>query len=149
MEIFEYKEVPSIGVFKNDITSLIRPDSKSCFKIHDPIGLRYLFQLRVNLSPLKGHKWRYNFSDTPSGICHCNQGIEDTSHFLFSCPSYVTQRATLVTSVNEILHKVSLNHLGNQSQLYLYGDPSINTSDNKIFILSTIKYIKESKRFSS
>ena len=149
MEIFDYKEVRSIGVLKINITSLIRPESKSVFKIHDPIGLRYLFQLRVNLSPLKGHKWRYNFSDTPSGICHCNQGIEDTSHFLFSCPSYVAQRATLVTSVNMILRKVGLNHLGNQAKLYLYGDPAINNSDNKTIILLTIKYIKETQRFSS
>ena len=75
MEIFEYKEVPSIGVLKNDIASLFRRESKSFFKIHDPIGLRYLFQLRVNLSPLIVHKWRYNFSDTPSGICQCNKDI--------------------------------------------------------------------------
>ena len=57
----------------------------------------------------------------PSGICH----------FLSSCPSYATQRATLATGVNEILHKVGLNHLVNQSQLYLYGDPYINNTENK------------------
>jgi predicted oxidoreductase len=45
------------------------------------------------------------------GICHCNQGFEDTSHFLFSCPFYANQRATIITGVGEILHKVSLNHL--------------------------------------
>ena len=84
MEIFKYKEVPSIGVLKNDILSLIRPVSKRFFKIHDPVGLRYLFQLMLSLIPVKGHKWRYNFSDDPSGICHCSHGIEDTNHFLFS-----------------------------------------------------------------
>ena len=42
MEIFKYNEVPSIGILKNDILSLIRPESKSFFKIHDPVGLRYL-----------------------------------------------------------------------------------------------------------
>ena len=104
--------------------------------------------MRLSLSPLKGHKWCHNFVDTPCGNCHCNQGIEDTSHFLFSCPFYATQRATLVSSVNDILHKVSLNHLENQSKLYLYGDPSINSSDNNKIILFTIKYIKETKRFS-
>ena len=53
MKIFKYKEVPSMGVLKNDILSLIRPVAKSIFKIHDPVGLRYLFQLRLSLSPLK------------------------------------------------------------------------------------------------
>ena len=45
MEIFKYKEVPSIGILKNDILSLIRPESKRFFKIFDPVGLRYLFQV--------------------------------------------------------------------------------------------------------
>ena len=48
MEMFKYNEVPSIGVLKNDITALIRPESKTFFNIHDPVGLRYLFQLRVS-----------------------------------------------------------------------------------------------------
>ena len=62
--------------------------AKSIFVIHDTVGLRYLFQLRVSLSPLRSHKFRPNFSDTPSEICHYNQCIEDTNHFLLSCPGY-------------------------------------------------------------
>ena len=147
MENFNYKVAPSIGVLKNDIISLMRPAAKSVFKIHDPAGLRYLFQLRVGLCPLKGHKWCHNFIDTPSGVCHCNQGIEDTSHFLLSCPSHVIQRETLMSSVNEILLKANKNHLESQLQLYLYGDPSLNNFDNKNIILSTIKFIKETQRF--
>ena len=41
MEIFKYKDVPSIGILKNDILFLIRPESKSFFKIHDPVGLSF------------------------------------------------------------------------------------------------------------
>ena len=149
MEIFKYKEVPFIGVLKNDIISLIRPMSKSVFKIHDPVGTRYLFELRLSLSPLKGHKWWYISSGTPSGICHCDHAIEDTSHFLFTCPSHAIQRAALVTVVNDILHKFSLNHLVNHPYLYVYGDPSVNNSDNKTILFSTIKYIKETRRFST
>ena len=83
MGIFKYKVVPSLRLLKNDIISLIRPESKSFFKIHDPTGLRYIFQLRVRLSPLKGHKYCHKFIDTPSGTCQCNQGIEDSRHFYF------------------------------------------------------------------
>ena len=148
MEMFKYNDVPSIGVLKEDIIALIRPESKTFFKIHDPVGLRYLFQLRVSLSPLKGHKWCHNFIDIPSGICLCNQGIENTSHFfLFSCHLYATQRVTLVSSVNEILQKFNLNYLKNQLQLYLYGNASLNNTENKKFILSAIKYIKDTQRF--
>ena len=47
--------------------------------------------MRASLSPLRSHKSRHNFIDTPSDICHCKQGVEDTSHFLFFCSSYVTK----------------------------------------------------------
>ena len=79
----------------------------------------------MSLSPLRSHKSRHNFIDTPSDICHCNQGVEDTSRFVFFCPSYVTLRATLVTSVNKIILKNNLNRLENRSQLYLHGLDSI------------------------
>ena len=69
------------------------------------MGLRYLFQLKVSLSPLRSHKWGHNFIDTPLEICRCNQGIEDTNHFLFSCPEYAIHRATLAASVINILQK--------------------------------------------
>ena len=88
------------------------------------IGLRY-------------HKKCHNFIDTHSLI---NVDIEDTNHFLFSCPFFVAQRATLASSVIQILQKCNLNHLGNQPHLYLYGHPIINLADNIKILLSTIKY---------
>ena len=97
--------------------SLIRPEAKLIYGIHDSIGLHCLFQLRVSLSSLRSHKRRHNFIDTPSDICHCNQGIEDTNHFLFSCPTYVNQRAALVIGVNEILRE---NNLSNVFNFFLY-----------------------------
>ena len=147
--ISHFEDFPSFDSLKDHVLSLFRPKKKSIFGVHDPIGLRYLFQLRVSLSPLRSHKSRHNFIDTPSDICHCNQGVEDTSHFLFFCPSYVTQRATLTTSVNEILLKNNLNNLENQSQLYLYGHDSINFTDNRKILISTLKYIKDTRRFST
>ena len=101
--ISHLEDFPSIDSLKDHVLSLFRRKIKSIFGIHDPIGLRYLFQLRVSLSPLRCHKSRHNFIDTPSDICLCNQGVKDTSHFLFSCPSFDTQRVTVVNSVNEIL----------------------------------------------
>ena len=105
--------------------------------------------MRISLSPFISHKFRHNFADTPSEICSCNQGIEDTNHFLFSCPDYATPRATLTANVMNILQKNNLNYLGNKSQLYLYGHPSIIFTDNKKIILSTIKHIKATLRFST
>ena len=77
--------IPSIDILKGHILSLIRPEKKYIFNIHDPTGLRYLFYLRVNLKPLRSHKHRHEFNDTLSDKCLCNHGVEDTNHFLFSC----------------------------------------------------------------
>ena len=61
--------LPHFTSLKAHILSLIRPKIKNTFGVHDPSGLRYLFQLRVKLSPLRNHKKHHNFSDTPSEIC--------------------------------------------------------------------------------
>ena len=145
--ITNFQNNPTFTSLKAYILSLIRPKIKSTFGAHDPLGLPYLFQLRVNLSPLRSHKRRHNFADTPSEIC--NQGVECTRHFLFECPRYTNHRANLAVSVIDILQRNKLNDLGNQLELYLYGHPSLNLIDNRQILLSTIKNIKDTKRFSS
>ena len=74
---------------KIHLLCLMRPIYKSVFNIHDPKGIKYLFQLRMNLNQLRSHK-KHNFADTPSDICACNQGIEDTRHFSFECLKFPT-----------------------------------------------------------
>ena len=69
------------STIKSRVLKIIRPNSNSFYDIHDPIGLHILFQLRTGLSPLRSHKFRHNFQDTPSDICACTRGIEDTKHF--------------------------------------------------------------------
>ena len=112
--ITHFEHFPTFDGLKDHLIALVRPDVKSIFGLHDPIGLRLLFQLRVSLSLLLTHKKRYNSIDTPSNICHRNQGIEGTSHFLFSCPSYANERASLLLNMNVSLRKMNLNDLQNQ-----------------------------------
>ena len=147
--IVHFPNIPSINTLKSHILSFIRPEKKSIFNIHDPLGLRYLFYLRVGLSPLRSHKNRHGFADTPLDNCLCNHGAEDTNHFLFLCPFYATQRATLIASVTEILLKYNLEIVINQTHLFLYGYRNIVFADNKQIILSTIKFIKETRRFKT
>ena len=56
MSFGHFPNIPSINILKGHILTLIRPVKGSIFNIHDPIGLRYLFYLRVGLSPLRSHK---------------------------------------------------------------------------------------------
>ena len=75
--------------------------------------LRYLFQLRVGLSRLRHHKKSHNFIDTPSNLCLCKTGIEDTRHYLLACPFYATHRNVLFSTVENIIREKELNKLIN------------------------------------
>ena len=83
------KQMPYMDIFKRHILSLVRPEKRSIFGIHDPSGLRILFQLRVGLSTLRYHKKRHNFIDTPSDKCCCNHGPEDINLFFVSTLYYL------------------------------------------------------------
>ena len=128
-----FDDVPSFVTLKDYVNTFLRPNANSIFGIHDP----------------KGRNFRHNCDETPSDICSCNQGIEDPNHFLFFCPTYIMPRATLAASVTNILQKHNLNYLGNQSHLLLYGHGSLNSVENKQILLSTIQYIKDTRRFTT
>ena len=66
-------------MFKSKVLSLIRTQKKSIFNIHDPKGIKRLFQLRVGLCPLRRHKIKKHFRDTPStDVSHCQLSAEAT-----------------------------------------------------------------------
>ena len=58
----------NIITFKKSLLVFVRDNPKSIFGIHNPIGLKHLFRLRLGLSPLKQHKFRHNFADTLNNI---------------------------------------------------------------------------------
>ena len=144
----EFTMTNSIAIFKKSINELIRPKPKTVYNIHDPIGLKYIFQLRVGLSPLKFHKKNHNFLDTPDDICDCGVSSENVSHFLFYCPMHALPRLELRNTVSNILRLNNLIHLIGNTELYLYGHDFLDAAENKTVIQSTVKYIKDSNRFS-
>ena len=58
-------------------------------------------------------------------------------------------RVTPAVNVIDILQRKNLNQLGNQPELYLYRHPSLDLIDNRQILLSTIKYVKDTERFST
>ena len=79
--------------------------------IHDALGIKLLYQLRVGLSPLKCHKKNHNFMDTQDDWCMCLPAPEDTQHFLLKCTLFSVQREKLILSVNNLLANTNLLHL--------------------------------------
>ena len=139
--------MPTLSKLKSHLLSLYRPAMKSIFGIHDPEGLRLLFQLRLGLSPLRHHK-KDNFLDTFSDICLCKIGSETTEHFLFKCPFYASKRAALAERVVPLLPPHGLAFLQNDVKLYLYGHEDLSEIDNRTILLETITFIKSTCRFT-
>ena len=138
----------SITGFKQHVTNLIRPKSRPIFDISDSMGIKLIFQLRLGLSTLKFHKKKHNFVDTPDDLCDCRSACEDTTHFLSVCNIHNAARLSLRTDVLNILLPNKLEHLISNTEIYLYGHSSLSLIENKSIILSTIKFIKETNRFS-
>ena len=147
--ITDFKDFPSFTELKKHITSLIRPTAKNIFDIFNPTHLRYLFQLRLGLSRLRHHKKRHNFLDTPSDLCLCKSGIEDTRHYLFTCPFFANPREVLLSCVENVTRDKNLIHSMNTTDLFLYGDPSLSDSENKTILSATLKFIETTNRLAS
>ena len=145
----DFKNVNNILAFKKCLNALIRPKEKSTFRIFDPRGINYLFQMRVGLSPLKYYKKKYEFLDTPHDLCDCGSASEDNQHFLFHCSFYILQRASLINSISTVLVPYPTINLQDNTNLLLYGNDQLSFAENNQILQSTIKYIKDSLRFSS
>ena len=147
----EMRDAKSISIFKSNILNLVRPKCRSIFKLHHPIGLKYMFQLRVGLSALKAHKKAHNFLDTPSDICSCGTGSENNDHYFLKCPNYTAQRTTLFSEINPFLQQLPNLLPHDDSKLIhflLYGIEGLNTIQNSKILKATISYILNTGRFS-
>ena len=122
---------------------------KSIFNVHHPLGLKYICQLRVELSPLKQHKKLHNFDDTPNDWCDCKCAPESTTHFFFHCCFYEHQRVELFNSVIRLIANNPRIDLRDNTKLLLYGHSGLNFFTNKQLLQSTIKYIIDTGRFKS
>ena len=98
-----------MSIFKRNILNIIRPAKKSLFGIDDLNGIRWIYQLRVGLSPLKSHKKSHNFQDTPNENCSCLMGAESTEHFILKCNFYINHRCDLLRIVDQVLQANNIN----------------------------------------
>ena len=149
----EHRKLETIKSFKSTLTNIIKPQVKNIYNLHNP-DLRYLYQLRVGLSPLRAHKFRHKFSDTPNDTCPCKAGTcsaeaETTSHFLLSCPFFNFHRDKLLETVNPIIRDLDSGR-DNSSlvKLLLYGNESLNPSQNCKILEATLDFICNSGRFN-
>ena len=147
------RESKSISKFKDSLLKLYRPVKKSIFNVHDN-GIKWIFQLRVELSPLKSHKKSHKFAGYEEplfGICNYSRDTaETTSHFLLHCPNFTIHRRTLFGTVNPILRSYNILFLDDDLfvHLLLYGDEKFKLEDNQNILKATNRFIRNVYRVS-
>ena len=122
-------------------------NQRSLFSIHDPVGVKLLTKLRLQLSHLNEHKFRHNFKDFVSSLCDCGAEIETTSHFFLRCQFFANKRQKLrddVYRTDPSIKKLNEEFL---TDVLLYGSDRFNDSRNKQILLHTICYIQATKHF--
>ena len=141
----ELRNSPNLKSFKVSILSLIRPRAKSIFGIHDPVGIKWLYQLRVGLSPLYAHKLKHNFSDTTK--CDTRNSIENLEHFFLQCIRFTEARCALLNLVQS-LPNANFESLRSKDKikLLLYGGTSLSNASNNI--LSNSEVFESFRAFS-
>ena len=139
---------PNLRVFKASILPFYKFPPKSIFNIHDSLAIKWLFQLRVGLSPLFEHKRNHHFSDTSSNKCDVCNRTENLEHFFLHCSRFNAARCTLLNYVVSV--KVDFNEMQakDKTKMLLYGDSSLNFATNKSLLEATLKFLTETNRFS-
>ena len=146
----ELRGAESLSIFKKNVLKIYRPVKKSLFNIHDPNGIKRIFQLRVGLSPLKSHKNSHNFQDTPDDTCRCTLSAETSQHYFLHCPDFIYHRQILFQILNPIMFVNNMHFLDdtNLVQLLLYGHEKLKRHENQSILTATINFIKTTSRFS-
>ena len=68
-------------IFRKSLLRIGRPIQNSIFKVHDPLGIKFLIRLRLGLSHLNEHRLRRNFQDCLNTLCFCSLEVESTTVF--------------------------------------------------------------------
>ena len=81
-----------ILVFSKIILNLLDPNS--FFNCCNLKGIRLITRLRLELTHLREHKFKYNFQNCLNLPCSCGSSVESTYHFLLHCPILHDKRHT-------------------------------------------------------
>ena len=137
----------SFNIFRKSILKFIRPSANSLFNYHNPKGIKFITRLLLGLSHLRKHKFEHSFQDSLNPLCTCGLDIESTTHLFLSCPTYITERRTLLSTTEntdnnllDLCEPVLIRTL-------LFGSNSFDTDANTNIINATIEYILSTKRF--
>ena len=142
------QSISSVESFKKYLNRFIRPPGRDHYGIKDYYGIRLLTKIRVSFSDLRDHRFNHNFN-CANPNCGCGNEHETSVHFFLRCPQFNVQRISLLSKISDIVGSditvLPDEHLYN---ILVYGSNTYNYVTNKLIITETIRYIRESGRFT-
>ena len=117
------------------------------YNIFDPIGLKLLTRLRLEVLVILMNISLDIIFKTLNPLCLCSLEIEDTIHYLLHCQYFSEHCINLINSVNSVSDNFESFSDNDKRDILLYGDTRFNTNKNKFILESTITYIKNTDRF--
>ena len=135
----------SFSIFRKTILKFIRPSANNFFNCHNPKGIKFITRLRLGLDHLREHKFKNSFQDFLNPFCSCGLDIESTAHYLLHCPTYITERRTLLSTIENIDN----NLLDLYEPVLIktpFGSNSFDTNANTNVLNATIEYVLSTKR---
>ena len=108
--------------------------------------------MRLGLSHLHEHKFKHSFQDSNIvfivfPFCSGGLGIESTSHFLLHCPTHITERRILLSTIVNIDNNLLDLCEPVLTRTLLFGCNSFDTDANTNVLNAAIEYILSTKRF--
>ena len=92
----------SFSYFKENIIKFIKPALNSIFQYHNPKGIKYLTQQRVNDIHLRDHNFQHSFQDTINPHCTCSLEVEATNRFVLHYSYYKNERHVLLVKIRSM-----------------------------------------------
>ena len=96
----EVRNAKQTDIFKKMIMTEKQENAR--FSIYNPVDVKLLTHLRVQLSYLNEHKFRHGFEDTISPVCSCNTEIKSNKHFLLRCHFYFSERLEILDDLKKL-----------------------------------------------
>ena len=144
------KESNSKQIFKNRMINKVRPKKKTYYGIRDNDRIKYLTILRMELSPLRAHKFGNNFNDTSDEYCTTCGTIEDNKHFLLHCVTFQLSRAILMQRISALVKMNILTLSDNKKiEIFLYGSSTFDYDTNTNVLMEVTSFISGTKRLDT
>ena len=118
------------------------------FSIYDPLEIKLLNRLRVDLSHLNKHKFRHNFADILHPLCSGSLKTESMAQCFLRCRYHNNIRIILMNELNDIDNSITSRQPNELLRIILYGDSKFKYNVNKRILIATIQFIKNSNRFN-